>query len=74
MLDGIALEVAGKPTAICVGSEFLQEANTRKETMGMPDIELVVVPAPLGPSQEARKKADAAFPEIVTILTAGGKK
>ncbi|MBI4334987.1 MAG: hypothetical protein HY673_27355 [Chloroflexi bacterium] len=74
MLDGIAIEAAGKPTAICVGSEFIEEANARKRTMGMSALELVIIPAPLGPTQEARKKAETALPEIVKVLLDGSKK
>ena len=74
MLDGIAFEVAGIPTATCVGSEFFLEANARKEVMGLPDLQIVAIPFPLGPTQEAQKKAEDAFPEIVAVVTSGGKK
>ncbi|MBI4329919.1 MAG: hypothetical protein HY673_01400 [Chloroflexi bacterium] len=74
MADGIAFETACKPTVVCVGSEFVEEANARKEALGLPDLQLVVVPAPLGPAAEARDKAVAALPDIVAALTDGSNR
>lgn len=37
--------------------------------MGLPSMELVVVPIPLGPKAEAYKKAEKALPDIVAVLT-----
>ncbi|MBI2918649.1 MAG: hypothetical protein HYY01_11760 [Chloroflexi bacterium] len=72
MLDAIAIERAGKPAVAIIGDEFLKEANHRKDILGMPSLQFVVVPFPLGPEAEARRKAEVALPDIVGTLTGQG--
>ncbi len=47
MHDGVRLEIAGRPTAVVVTSEFVHEADMQKEALGMPDLSAVVIDHPL---------------------------
>ena len=70
MAETVMLERAGKPSAVVVGEAFRGEINELKDHVwGMPSLEPIIVPYPLGSLEETRDKANNAFPEIIAVLT-----
>jgi hypothetical protein len=47
MHDGIALEAAGRPTAVIITNEFLHEAEVQRDALGMPELAPIVIDHPL---------------------------
>ena len=47
MHDGIALEAAGRPTAVIITNEFLHEAEVQRDALGMRGLAPVVIDHPL---------------------------
>ena len=47
MHDTVALESAGRPTAVIVTSEFVLEAETQRDALGMTALQPVVIAHPL---------------------------
>ena len=47
MHDGIALEAAGRPTAVIITTEFLREAEVQRDALGMHELAPVVIDHPL---------------------------
>ena len=47
MHDGIALEAAGRPTAVIITNEFLHEAEVQRDALGMHELAPVVIDHPL---------------------------
>ena len=66
MHDAVMLEAAGRPTAAVVTSEFLREADTQRDALGMSGLAAVVIDHPLSSltDEEIGRRIDQALPEI----------
>jgi len=66
MHDSVDLEARGLPTAVIVTSEFLLEARTQRDALGMTALEPVVIAHPLSSltDEEIGQRAQAALPLI----------
>jgi hypothetical protein len=64
-------ESAGFPAALVVLDTFQSLAVTKKRQMGLPELEVITVPGPMGDSEVARAKGEAVLAEIVSCLTGG---
>jgi hypothetical protein len=53
MHDAVMLESAGRPTAVIVTTEFLLEAETQRNALGMTALEPVVIAHPLSSLTDA---------------------
>ena len=62
-------ESAGLPAALVVLDTFKSLAVTKKRQMGLPNLEVITVPGPMGTSEEARAKGEAILAEVVRCLT-----
>jgi hypothetical protein len=69
MHDGIALEAAGRPTAVIVTSEFVQEAEIQRDALGMNELAPVVIDHPLSTLTDAEieQRARQAAGQCVAI-------
>jgi len=70
--DVIRLEALGVATAAVGTKPFVDEALEQAALLGMPGYRAVLIPHPvqLLTTEELHARADAAFPQIVTRLTA----
>jgi hypothetical protein len=59
MHDGIALEAAGRPAAVVVTREFVDEAEMQRAALGMEGLVPVVIDHPLSTISEAEIEARA---------------
>ena len=72
MFDAVEIEKRGKPTITICHDKFEVPARVHAETMGMPNVPLLIEPAPQGgtmstnPAAVARAQAEA----IIRALTA----
>lgn len=66
MHDSVELEAKGLPTAVIVTSEFLLEARTQRDALGMTSLEPVVIAHPLSSltDEEIAQRAEAALPLV----------
>ena len=66
MHDSVELEGKGLPTAVIVTSEFLLEARTQRDALGMTALEPVVIAHPLSSltDEEITQRAEAALPLV----------
>jgi hypothetical protein len=66
MHDSVELEGKGLPTAVIVTSEFLLEARTQRDALGMTALEPVVIAHPLSSltEEEIVKRAESALPLV----------
>ena len=71
MHDAIAFERVGIPAAVVVEDLFEAAAGAKRRMMGMPEIEPVIVPHPLGAADESERKGRAAAPRVIAWLTEG---
>jgi hypothetical protein len=62
-------ESAGVPAALVVLDTFQSLAVTKKRQMGLPNLEVITVPGPIGDRQEARAKGEAILPNVLRCLT-----
>jgi hypothetical protein len=74
VLDTLALEAAGVPTAVVCSSEFVEAARAQARALGYMDFDVVSVGHPLAtiPPEEVERRARDARPQIARILTRGG--
>jgi hypothetical protein len=63
-------ESAGFPVALVVLDTFKSLAIAKKRQMGLPELEVITVPGPMGPPDEARAKGDAILPQVLRCLVA----
>jgi hypothetical protein len=54
MHDAVSLESKGRPTAVVVTSQFVLEARTQRDALGMGALEPVVVEHPLSSLTDAQ--------------------
>ena len=66
MHDSVMLESAGRPTAVIVTSEFVLEAETQRDALGMTGLEPVVITHPLSSltDQEIAWRVEQVLPKI----------
>jgi len=79
MHDTVMLESRGRPTAVIVTSEFVLEAETQRDALGMAGLDAVVINHPLSSltDEEIGRRIEQALPQIERVwLTgkAGGPK
>jgi hypothetical protein len=67
----VRFETAGLPAAVVVLDTFESLARMKKRQMGLPDLEVITVPGPMGTAAEARAKGEAALADVVRWLTRG---
>ncbi len=76
MHDTVMLESAGCPTAVIVTSEFLLEAETQRDALGMAGLEAVVIAHPLSSltDEEIGQRMEQALPQIERVWQTGKAK
>jgi len=74
MHDSVELEGKGLPTAAIVTDEFLLEARTQRDALGMTALEPVVIAHPLSSltDEEIAQRAKAAVPLVERAWLGGG--
>jgi hypothetical protein len=65
----VVFERAGLPSALIVLDTFSSLATTKKRQMGLPQLEVITVPGPMGVPDVARAKGDAVLDDVVRCLT-----
>ncbi len=70
MHDSVMLEAGGRPTAVIVTSEFVLEAETQRDALGMAGLAAVVIAHPLSSLTDAEigGRIEQALPQIERIL------
>jgi len=73
MHDTVMLEAQGRPTAAIVTAEFLLEAETQRDALGMAGLAMVVIAHPLSSltDEEIGRRIDQALPQIERVLLTG---
>jgi hypothetical protein len=68
------MDALGVPAAVICTEEFIPTARAQAAISGNPDYPFAVVPHPLGSltPAELRKRAEAAVPQVIAILTGPG--
>lgn len=71
MLDGIEIEVRGKPAAVVCTEPFIMTGKAMARARGRADYPFAVIPHPIGSATDAemRARAEAALPQVVNLLT-----
>jgi hypothetical protein len=66
MHDTVMLEAAGRPTAVIVTREFVLEAETQRDALGMARLEAVVIDHPLSSltDEEIGRRIEQALPQV----------
>ena len=69
MHDSVMLESAGRPTAMIVTTEFVLEAETQRDALGMSGLDTVVISHPLSSltAEEIGKRIEEALPQIESV-------
>ena len=70
MHDSVMLEAKGRPTAVIVTREFVLEAETQRDALGMTRLAAVVIDHPLSSltEEEIGRRVDQALPQIESVL------
>ena len=73
MHDSVMLEAAGRPTAAIVTTEFLLEAQTQRDALGMTQLGAAVIDHPLSSltSDEIAQRIEQALPQIERVWLSG---
>lgn len=73
MHDSVMLESGGRPTAVIVTTEFVLEAETQRDALGMRGLDAVVIPHPLSSltEEEIAQRIEAALPQIENVWLSG---
>jgi hypothetical protein len=66
MHDAVMLEAKGRPTAAIVTREFVLEAETQRDALGMSGLGAVVIDHPLSSltDEEIARRVEQALPQI----------
>jgi len=74
--DTIELERAGKPAVVVTTTKFEPIAVTLSASLGLPDTRRLVLPHPIGGTDEAtlHEWADAAADTLIQLFTTGGQR
>jgi hypothetical protein len=69
MHDTVMLEAKGRPTAVIVTREFLLEAETQRDALGMEDLAAVVIDHPLSSltEEEIGRRVEQALSQIERV-------
>ena len=72
MQDAVELELQGKPTITISHNTFERAARNHAATLGLPDLPLLVEPAPAGGNitKEARALAERSLERVLAAITA----
>ena len=72
--DTIELEKAGRPTVVVTTTRFEPIAATMADNFGLPQVRTLVLPHPIGGTDEAtlHEWADAAVDRLISLYTKGG--
>jgi hypothetical protein len=73
MHDSVMLEAKGLPTAMIVTTEFVLEARTQRDALGMKEIEPAVIAHPLSSltDEQIAQRIEQALPQIESIWLTG---
>lgn len=73
MHDSVMLEAKGRPTAVIVTTEFVLEAQTQRDALGMAALEPVVIKHPLSSltDEEIAARIGEALPQIERVWLTG---
>lgn len=73
MHDSVMLEAKGRPTAMIVTTEFVLEAETQRDALGMAGLEPVVITHPLSSltDEEIGRRIEQALPQIERVWLTG---
>ena len=73
MHDTVMLEAKGRPTAVIVTSEFVLEAETQRDALGMGGLQAVVIAHPLSSltTEQIDQRIEEALPQIERAWLAG---
>jgi len=73
MHDSVMLEAKGLPTAMIATSEFVLEARTQRDALGMTGLEPVVIAHPLSSLtyEEIGRRIEEALPQIERVWLTG---
>ena len=73
MHDSVMLEARGCPTAVIVTSEFVLEAETQRDALGMAGLAPVVITHPLSSltDEEIAQRVEQALPRIERVWLGG---
>jgi hypothetical protein len=73
MHDTVMLESRGRPTAVIVTSEFVLEAETQRDALGMAELDAVVIAHPLSSltDEEIGRRIEQALPQIERVWLTG---
>ncbi len=69
MHDAVALEQRGVPTAVVVTSDFVVEARTQIDALGMANLEPAIIDHPLSTlsDEDIERRAEQAFEQVRAI-------
>lgn len=73
MHDAVMLESGGRPTAVIVTTEFVLEAETQRDALGMAGLDAVVITHPLSSltDEEIGGRIEQALPQIERVWLTG---
>jgi hypothetical protein len=73
MHDAVMLEAQGRPTAVIVTSEFVLEARTQRDALGMAGLDAVVIDHPLSSltDDEIGRRIEQALSQIECVWLTG---
>ena len=73
MHDTVMLESRGRPTAVIVTTEFVLEAETQRDALGMASLDAVVIAHPLSSltDEEIGRRIEQALPQIERVWLTG---
>ena len=73
MHDTVMLESRGRPTAVIVTTEFVLEAETQRDALGMTGLDAVVIAHPLSSltNEEIGHRIEQALPQIERVWLGG---
>jgi hypothetical protein len=73
MHDSVMLEAKGRPAAMIATTEFVLEAQTQRDALGMAGLEPVVIAHPLSSltDDEIARRIEQALPQIERVWLSG---
>ncbi len=76
MHDSVMLESGGRPAAVIVTTEFVLEAVTQRDALGMTRLDMVVIDHPLSSltAEEIGQRIEQALPQIERVWLSGEAK
>ncbi len=76
MHDTVMLESRGRPTAVIVTTEFVLEAQTQRDALGMAGLDAVVIDHPLSSLREEEivRRIEQALPQVERAWLSGSTR